>query len=215
MSGQTKKQTLGKKLKPRSRKGDQGRKLRQARKKSPPVGKQPNRNERQWRIETVASWLAERPSLTFTKVDYMCWKKWKTTSDTAKAYFLGAKDQIRYRFQVARTEVMQNALAFYESVISDPTQMMVDRLRAQGALLRMLGAEAPTKIELSGPNGGAIPMAMLPDDVQKQIAEMSVDTLEKMVKQLAPPIETVPSGGADNGSVEQVIELEPAETAKT
>ena len=151
--------------------------------------RKPTVEEKEARIDYFMDLLAESPNLSEHKLRSIAWRKWKVVPSTSDRYASEAKEKLRTALNMSRVEIRAEAVNFYRSIISNPMQKTSDRLKAQENLCRLLGVEAPTKVEVSGPGG----VPLTPVSTQEVLDTMTVDQLEvlvdKLTKALPAPVD--------------------------
>lgn len=147
--------------------------------KHPPNRKpyvKPTEQERDERIEQMMEIIANAPNISKYRLRRIFTKKWKVQWNTVDRYLSRARNLLRERLNVSREAIRADAVGFYQSVISDLSQSMRDRLRAQKLLVELLGAAAPQKIEVSGQEGGPIQT-----ETKAYIGQLGVDELKAII----------------------------------
>jgi hypothetical protein len=161
----------------------------------PPKGKKPRKQaikptvkEYDARVDEIVDVISQQPNTSRYKLHKMFCTKFNVTWATIDRYLFRARDVLRERLNRSKEEVRCSAVAFYEALISDPKIKAQVRLRAQEALVRLMGADAPARVELSGPQGAPIQTdnkttggfdvllaALTPDELQAIISKLETE----------------------------------------
>lgn len=146
----------------------------------------PTAKEHDARVEQVLAVIAAQPNLSPYKLHKLFCPKFKVTWPTIDRYVARAREKLRERLNRPREVIRSNAVAFYESIISDTKVFPQVRLKAQALLVELLGAATPKKIELSGPEGGPL-QTESKQDLNLVVDSLTVEELraiiDKLVKQ--------------------------------
>lgn len=165
----------------------------------------------QERIELTADLLA-RGATTYTIKHALSAPPHNLKFSQITVYISRAREHILKQVSGrTRTQALESALAFYDSVIADEKQNMRDRLFARQRLDMIFGLDAPKNLHVSGPEGGVIEMALSTEmstaletvygknaviDVTAQIAAgNSRDETKAPAPVVAPPIKKLPLFG--------------------
>lgn len=98
---------------------------------------------------------------------------------TAETYIRRAREIAREAAGQDRDEMVFEALRFYRAMINDNKISAADRIRARKQLDRLMGLDAPTRVEHSGVGGGPIQT----DDGSRAVMEQLMgdsDALEQL-----------------------------------
>lgn len=131
------------------------------------------------RVDELVNKMANQPNLSRYKLHAIFTVKWNVAWTTVDNYLVRAREEILKRLKRSKEEFQSNAVAFYESQIGNSMNEPHVRQKAQKLLCELVGANAATKVEVSGPLGGPVEM-----DTKVALNGLSVAQLEELIGNL-------------------------------
>lgn len=124
----------------------------------------PTNEELKQRIALVAEMLCT--GLTKTQIHRACEQKWQVDWHTADRYMRRARITLEEEITQERPAMLASAVGFYKSMLRKPSASDRDKILAHTRLDQLLGLDAPTRQEISGPDGGPLTQVhvYLPDN---------------------------------------------------
>lgn len=144
------------------------------------AGIKPTRDELDKRIELVAGMLVRR--MKFSQIKRAIIAKYKVCWRTVAAYVARARKLLIARTRKPKDWHFSNALALYESVITDPESTKQEKMTAQGRIDALFGLEAPKKHQHGGdPDAAPIRVAQATFDLTGATLEQ-LEALERLLE---------------------------------
>lgn len=131
------------------------------------------------RVDAIIDVISDQPNLSRYKIHKIFCARFNVRWETIDRYLARARETLRERLKRDKEEVRSNAVAFYEMVISNPKNPPNVRLRAQESLCELLGVNAPSKVELTGAEGGPVST-----ETHLFLSGMSVEELKAAIGKL-------------------------------
>lgn len=120
------------------------------------------------RTEEAVAVIANDPSIQRCALHKRFLNKWRCKWRTVDRIVARARAELLVRLGRSKETFRSESLAFYEAKARDKEASVSDQIRARERIDKLLGLDAPTRSELSGPDGEPVEISaqLDPESIQ-------------------------------------------------